>query len=172
MIYKTLKNSAMPSMDYMHTFYNSQTLFAAAKAMAERIRQIIAEDKLTELCFVSASSSGATITTAVMALLYEEIPCNNSYVRKSNWTFRYHSDREYTMIKNESALYMAYECDRKRNIFILDDCIDTGATTDYIYDELKKLGINDRLNRIIVQQISLNVPKSWTSVVECFQNYS
>ena len=174
----------MPQSDYQHGFYNSTTLFEIAEVFGVRILKIALESKLTSIIFVSASSSGSAITTAVMSCIHKKIPCEHVYVKRDKWSFRFDgADNvgDYISMKNDRALstfkyQLSYAEVRKgkiipeHNIFILDDLIDSGVTIDVIYKKLESVDKSYRINRIIVQ-LMYGSSKSydWDKLVEYYQ---
>jgi hypoxanthine-guanine phosphoribosyltransferase len=157
----------MPEMDYDHGFYSSKTLFICASVMAKRIMRIVKQDNLKTLCFMSASSSGSAITTAVMALLHKKIPCQHSYVKRKNWSFMSPTSSPDIVVKNKSHLSDSARS-LENNIFILDDCVDSGSTVNAIYQQMKKLNVEHKLNRIILQSLIDTPDYEWMDRVEYY----
>jgi predicted amidophosphoribosyltransferase len=152
---KMIRNKKMPYMDYNHGFYDSERLFLTAKIMTRKIMNIAKKENLKTISFISSSSSGAAITTAVMAILHKKIKCQHSYISKRNWSFRSIksiSSDDSIVIKNKDHLIDEVG-NPERNIFILDDCIHSGSTVNAIYQQMIKLKIQHKLNRIIVQSL-------------------
>jgi hypothetical protein len=173
---KLIHNKKMPYLDYDHGFYDSESLFVTAKIMAKRIMSIVKKENLKTISFISSSSSGAAITTAVMAIFHEKIKCQHSYVKRKNWSFRdlMWDDLIRTptcdnsiVIKNKG--YLIDEAgNSERNIFILDDCIDSGSTVNAIYQQMVELKIQHKLNRIIVQSLYCSRTYEWLDKVEYY----